>query len=158
MIWNIPELQEVNRSMVVVGQVGTATLKILAAVLFAIHVTIQWISFESIIKYLIVNEIIKSTNLKHCLLLSKGLRVVLIPLPHYFISPPHFFIPPPHFFRLATSDSPWVFQSWVVLPSGEEWSYYLSSATTEQPSELSPPGSQLFHWAWHTWNMYYIRI
>jgi hypothetical protein len=27
-----------------------------------------------------------------------------------------------------------------------------------QPSELSPSGSQLFHLAWNTCNMYYVRI
>jgi hypothetical protein len=52
-----------------VGEVGTATLEILAVALFAIHVAIQRISFESIAKCSIVNEIIKSTNLKHHLLL-----------------------------------------------------------------------------------------
>jgi hypothetical protein len=41
MIQNVPELQEVNRSEVVVGEVGTAALEMLAAVLFAIHVTMQ---------------------------------------------------------------------------------------------------------------------
>jgi hypothetical protein len=54
--------------------------------------------FESIAKFLIVNEIINSTNLKHRMLLSEGLRVVLIPLPHYFIPLPHFIISPPDFF------------------------------------------------------------
>jgi hypothetical protein len=70
MIWNVPELQEANRSELVVGEVGTAALEILAATLFAIHVTMHQISFESIAKYSIVNEIINSTNLKHHLLLS----------------------------------------------------------------------------------------
>jgi hypothetical protein len=41
MIQNVPELQEVNRSEVVVREVGTAALEILIAVLFAIHVTMQ---------------------------------------------------------------------------------------------------------------------
>jgi hypothetical protein len=41
MIRNVPELQEANRSEVVVGEVGTASLEILAAALFAIHVAIQ---------------------------------------------------------------------------------------------------------------------
>jgi hypothetical protein len=54
----------------VVGEVGTAALEILAATLFAIHVTMHQISFESIAKYSIVNEIINLTNLKHHLLLS----------------------------------------------------------------------------------------
>jgi hypothetical protein len=88
----------------VVGEVGTAALEILAATLFAIHVTMHQISFESIAKYSIVNEIINSTNLKHHLLLSYGLRVVLIPLPHCFIPLPltlleHFDLKP--FFRVA---------------------------------------------------------
>jgi hypothetical protein len=41
MIQNIPELQEVNQSEVVVGEVGTATRRILAATLFAIYVVMQ---------------------------------------------------------------------------------------------------------------------
>jgi hypothetical protein len=104
MIQNVPELQEVNRSEVVVGEVGTAALEILVAVLFAIHVTMQWISFESIAKCSIVNEIIKLTNLKDCLLLSKGLRVVLILLPQTLLE--HFDLE--LFFR-ATRDeaTPW---------------------------------------------------
>jgi hypothetical protein len=53
-----------------VGKVGTTTLEILAAALFVIHVAIEGISFESIAKCSIVNEIIKSTNLKHHMLLS----------------------------------------------------------------------------------------
>jgi hypothetical protein len=98
MIQNVPELQEVTWSEVVVGEVGTAALKIPAATLFAIHIVMQWISFESISKCLIMNEIVTSTNLKHHLLLSEGLRVVLVPLPHCFIPPPHFFVLPHHFF------------------------------------------------------------
>jgi hypothetical protein len=70
MIRNIPKLQKVNWSEVVVGKVGTTTLEILAAALFVIHVAIEGISFESIAKCSIVNEIIKSTNLKHHMLLS----------------------------------------------------------------------------------------
>jgi hypothetical protein len=41
MIENIPELIEAVRREVVVGEVGAATLEFLAAVLFAIHVTMQ---------------------------------------------------------------------------------------------------------------------
>jgi hypothetical protein len=41
MIRNIPNIQETNRSEVVVGEVGTAALEILAALLFAIHVVMQ---------------------------------------------------------------------------------------------------------------------
>jgi hypothetical protein len=39
MIRNVPELQEANKSEVVVGKIGTATLKILTGALLAIHVT-----------------------------------------------------------------------------------------------------------------------
>jgi hypothetical protein len=150
MIRKVPKLQEVTQSEVVVGEVRTAALEILAAVLFAIHIAMQWINFDSIAKCSLVNKIIKSTNLKHRLLLSEGLRIVLVPLPHYFIPPPHFFVSLPH--------SPWAFQSRAVLPSGEGQNYSLRSVMTEQPSELSPSRSRLFHWAWHTCNMYYIRI
>jgi hypothetical protein len=38
---NIPELQEVNRREVVVGEAGTAAHQILVDVLFAINVVIQ---------------------------------------------------------------------------------------------------------------------
>jgi hypothetical protein len=118
MIQNIPEIQEMTRSEVVVGVVGTTIFEILAAAPFAIHVAMQWISFENIAKCSIVNEIFKSTNLKHRLLLSKGMSVVLILLPHCFIPLPHFFIPLPqtllkHFdlepvFRLARDEAtPW---------------------------------------------------
>jgi hypothetical protein len=41
MIENIPELVEAVRREVVVGEVRAATLEFLAAVLFAIHVTMQ---------------------------------------------------------------------------------------------------------------------
>jgi hypothetical protein len=41
MIENIPELIEAVRREVVVGEVRAATLEFLAAVLFAIHVTMQ---------------------------------------------------------------------------------------------------------------------
>jgi hypothetical protein len=41
MIENIPELVEVARREVVVGEVGAATLEFLAAALFAIHVVMQ---------------------------------------------------------------------------------------------------------------------
>jgi hypothetical protein len=64
MIENVPELQEVTRSEVVVGEVGTAPPEFNAAAPFAIHVATQWISFESIAKCSIANEIVKSTNLK----------------------------------------------------------------------------------------------
>jgi hypothetical protein len=85
--------------VVMMGEVGTATLEILAIALFAIHVAMQRISFESIAKCS-MNEIIKSTNLKHHLLLSEGLRLVLVLLPHCFIPLSHLFIMPPHFFFL----------------------------------------------------------
>jgi hypothetical protein len=38
MIGNVPELQEVTRSEVVVGELGTAAPEFLAAAPFAIHV------------------------------------------------------------------------------------------------------------------------
>jgi hypothetical protein len=38
MIGNVPKLQEVTRSEVVVGEVGTAAFEVLAAAPFAIHV------------------------------------------------------------------------------------------------------------------------
>jgi hypothetical protein len=41
MIGNIPELQEVARREVVVGEVGTVAPKFLAATPFAIHVVMQ---------------------------------------------------------------------------------------------------------------------
>jgi hypothetical protein len=41
MIGNIPELQEVTRSEVVVGEVGTVAPKFLTAAPFVIHVAIQ---------------------------------------------------------------------------------------------------------------------
>jgi hypothetical protein len=41
MIGNVPELQEVIRSEVVVGEVGTAAPGFLAAAPFAIHVVMQ---------------------------------------------------------------------------------------------------------------------
>jgi hypothetical protein len=92
MIENVSELQEATWSEVVVGEVGTATSEFLAAAPFAIHVAMQWISFESIAKWSIANEIVKSTNLKDRLLLSEGLSIEVIPLPHCFISPSHFFV------------------------------------------------------------------
>jgi hypothetical protein len=95
MIWNVFELQEATQNEVVVGEVGTVTLEIPTTALFAIHVAMQWINFESIAKCSIVNEIVKSTNLKLRLLLSEDLRVVLIPLPHCFIPLPYFFVPLP---------------------------------------------------------------
>jgi hypothetical protein len=41
MIENVPELQEVARREVVVGEVGTAALEFLAAAPFGIHVIMQ---------------------------------------------------------------------------------------------------------------------
>jgi hypothetical protein len=41
MIRNVPELQEANRSEVVMGEVATAALETLVAALFAIHVAMQ---------------------------------------------------------------------------------------------------------------------
>jgi hypothetical protein len=41
MIRNVPELQEMTRSEVVVGEVGTATFEIIVATPFAIHVAMQ---------------------------------------------------------------------------------------------------------------------
>jgi hypothetical protein len=58
----------------------------------------QLISFESIAKCSIANEIVKSTNVKDNLMLSKGLSVEVIPLPHCFILLPLDFIPLLHFF------------------------------------------------------------
>jgi hypothetical protein len=81
MIGNVLELQGVTQSEVVVGEVGTAALEFLATISFAIHVVMQWISFESIAKCSIANEIVKSTNLKDNLLLSEGMSVEVIPLP-----------------------------------------------------------------------------
>jgi hypothetical protein len=105
MIVTGPKLQEAARKEVVVREVGTAAPEFLAAMPFAIHVAIQWISFESIAKCSIENEIVKSTNLKDNLLLSEGLSVEVIPLPHYivlmpldFIPLPLLYVPPPHFF------------------------------------------------------------
>jgi hypothetical protein len=95
MIWNISELQKATRSEVVVGEAGTAAFEDLGAAPFAIHIEMQWISFESIAKCSIANEIIKWTNLKDHLLLSEGLSIELILLPHCFVPPPHFFVPLP---------------------------------------------------------------
>jgi hypothetical protein len=128
MIGNIPKLQVATRSEVVVGEVGTAAFEFLATAPFAIDVAMQWISFESIAKCSIANEIIKSTNLKDHLLLSEGLSVEVIPLPHWFVSPSHFFIPLPqtllkHFnlepvFRAARDeDTPWTLRRWHSLLS-----------------------------------------
>jgi hypothetical protein len=41
MIGNVPEFQEVTRSEVVVGEVGTVAFKFLAVLPFAIHVAMQ---------------------------------------------------------------------------------------------------------------------
>jgi hypothetical protein len=82
---NVLELEEVTRSEVVVGEVGTAAPEFLAAAPFVIHAAMQWISFECIAKSLIVNEIVKSTKQKDRLLLSKGKCIEVIPLPHCFV-------------------------------------------------------------------------
>jgi hypothetical protein len=76
----------------VVGEVGIVVFEFLVAAPIAIHVAMQSISFESI-KCSIANKIVKSTNLKDRLLLSEGLSIEVIPLPHCFVSPSHFFIP-----------------------------------------------------------------
>jgi hypothetical protein len=81
-----------------VGEVGTVSFEFLAVVPFAIHVTMQWISFESIAKCSIANKIVKWANMKDCLLLSEGRHVEVIPLSHFFVPLPHFFVLPPHFF------------------------------------------------------------
>jgi hypothetical protein len=81
MIENVPELQEAAWREVVVGEVETAAPEFLAAAPFAIHVAMQWISFESIAKCLIENKIVKSTNLKDNLVLSECLSVEVVPLP-----------------------------------------------------------------------------
>jgi hypothetical protein len=75
----------VTRREVVVGEVGTMTPAFLVAVTFAIHVAMQWISFESIAKCSIANEIVKLTNLKDNLLLSEDLSIDFVPLPHCFV-------------------------------------------------------------------------
>jgi hypothetical protein len=59
MVENIPELQEVTRSEVVVGEVGTASFEFLVVAPFAIHVAKQGITFENIAKCSITNEIVK---------------------------------------------------------------------------------------------------
>jgi hypothetical protein len=98
MIGNVSELQEATRSEVVVGELGIVAPEFFAAASLAIHVAMQWISFESITKCSIMNEIVKPTNLKDNLLLSEGLTVEVIPLPHCLVSFPLDFILPPHFF------------------------------------------------------------
>jgi hypothetical protein len=98
MIGNVPELQEATRNEVVLGEVGTGAPKFLADVPFAIHVAMQWISFKSIAMCSIANEIVKSTNLKDNLLLSEGLSVEVVPMPHCLVPLPHYFISPLHFF------------------------------------------------------------
>jgi hypothetical protein len=128
MIGNIPELQEVTWSEVVVGEDGIAAFEFLGAVSFAIHIAIQWISFESIAKCSIANEIVKSTNLKDRLLLSQGLSIEVILLPHCFVLPSHFFVPLPqtllkHFnlesvFRAVRDEgTPWALRRWHCLLS-----------------------------------------
>jgi hypothetical protein len=61
MTQNIPELQEVNQMEVVVGEVGIATRQVLVVALFVIHVVMQEISFDNIVKCSIVNEITQLT-------------------------------------------------------------------------------------------------
>jgi hypothetical protein len=97
MIGNVPELQEATQSEVMVGELGTVAPELLAAALFAIYVAMQWIS-NLFAKCTTANEIVKSTNLKDNLLLSKGLSIEVVPLSHCFIPLPLYFIPPPHFF------------------------------------------------------------
>jgi hypothetical protein len=99
MIENVPEPQEATRSEVVVGELGPVAPGFLAATSFAIHVVMQWIS-NLFATWSIVNEIVKSTNLKDNLLLSEGLSVEVIPLPHCFVPLPLDFVPPPYFFVL----------------------------------------------------------
>jgi hypothetical protein len=118
MIGNVPKLQEAAQSEVVVEEVGTATFEFLVVVSFAIHVAKQWISFVSIAKYSIGNEIVKWTNLKDRLLLSKGLSIEVVPLPHCFIQPPHFFVPLSQTL-LKHFDLKLVFQ--VVRDEGTPW-------------------------------------
>jgi hypothetical protein len=89
-----------TRSEVVVGELGTAAPEFLVDASFALYVAMQWISFESIPKYSIANEIVKSTNPKDNLLLREGLSIEVVTLPHYFIPLPLEFNPPPHFFVL----------------------------------------------------------
>jgi hypothetical protein len=48
----------VTRSEVVVGEVGTVKVEFLVAAPFAIHVAMEQISFESIAKCSIANEIV----------------------------------------------------------------------------------------------------
>jgi hypothetical protein len=105
MIVNVPELQEAVWKEVVVGEVGTVAPEFLTAASFAIHVAMQWISFESIAKCSIENKIVKSTNMKDNLLLSEDLSIEVILLPHCivflpldFIPLPLLFVPSPHFF------------------------------------------------------------
>jgi hypothetical protein len=166
MIWNVPELQEAARREVVVGVVGTVTPEFLAIAPFSIHFAMQWISFESIAKCSIENEIVKSTNLKDNLLLSEGLSVEVIPLPHCIIllplaliPLPLLFIPPPHFFILLLQS---LLKHFDLMPffraMRDEAAPPLCSMMTMQPSELSPFGSWLCHLVWNTYNIYYIRI
>jgi hypothetical protein len=98
MALNVLELQEAAQKEVVVGEVGTGAPEFLAAAPFAIHVAMQWISFESIVKCSIENEIVKSTNLMDNLLLSEGLSIEVIPLPHCIVLLPLDFIPLPLLF------------------------------------------------------------
>jgi hypothetical protein len=143
MIGNVPKLQEATRREVVVWEVGTMAPKFLDAEPFAIHVAMQWISFQSIAKCSIENEIVKSTNLKDNLLLSEGLSIEVIPLPHciillpldfvplslLFVPLPHFFIPLPQsllkhfdllpFFQAARDEAtpPYALRQWCSLLS-----------------------------------------
>jgi hypothetical protein len=58
MVGNVPELQDVTRSEVVVGVVGTAVFQFFAVAPFAIHVAKLRINFESIATCSIANEIV----------------------------------------------------------------------------------------------------
>jgi hypothetical protein len=142
----------------VVGEVGTMAHEFLAIVPFAIHVAMQWISFESIAKCSIENEIVKSTNLKDNLLLSEGLSVEVVRLPHCFVPLPLDFIPPLHFFIPLPQTLLMHFDLKPVFRAVRDEATPLSSAMTSQPSELSPSKSRLCHLAWNTCNMYYIII
>jgi hypothetical protein len=98
MIENVSDLQEATRSEVVMRELGIAAPEFLTAAPLVIHVASQKISFENIAKCSIKNKIVKSTNLKNNLLLSEGLSIEVIPLPHCFVPLPLDFIPSPHFF------------------------------------------------------------
>jgi hypothetical protein len=158
MIGNVPELQEAARREVVVREVGTAAHEFLATAPFAIHVVMHLISFKTIAKCSIENKIVKSTNLKDNLLLSEDLSVEVGPLPHYIVLLPLDFIPLPHFFIVLPQSLLKNFDFLSFFRAARDETTPLCSATTTQPSKLSPSGSRLRHLAWNTYNMYYIRI